>query len=610
MPRFLSLAIRLPLRLLKGLRETLANLLMLGLLVLLAATVLDKEPHATLPESAWLEVALGDTLVEQRSLSDPLAALLPAGEMPQESVLQELVTAIQRAGNDPRIRGMTLHTDRLQGSDLAKLDTLARAIEGFRRNGKPVFAVGDTYSQAQYYLASTADTVYLNPMGSVQLVGFAVYQSYLKDLLDRLSVNIHIFRAGQFKSFVEPFVRNDMSPEARENLETWLGQQWAYFTGRVETRRKLAPGSLDRYTNQQDLLLAAEQDNPAQLAQHFGLVDELATRDAADAAIQAHQDELGAEPVDAETYFQMTESHRDAAQLLEPVAHIAVIHAVGPIMDGEQPPGYAGAENLIEQIQRARDDEQVAAVVLRIDSPGGSAMASELIRNALETLQADGKPLVASMGGVAASGGYWIAANAREIWAAPTTITGSIGVFGVVPTLEHSLGQLGIHSDGASTTALGDALQLDRPMSPLAERVLQQGVDFTYQAFLARVAAGRGSTPAEIDRVAQGRVWTGADAHRLHLVDHLGDLEDAIGAAARLASLSRYEVDYLEPALTPFERLLQDIAAPHSHVPAPLGRLLGSVLAIPAWQSLLQLQVLNDPQHLYARCWECGMRIR
>jgi protease-4 len=257
---------------------------------------------------------------------------------------------------------------------------------------------------------------------------------------------------------------------------------------------------------------------------------------------------------------------------------------------------------LIDLIRSAREDENVAAIVLRIDSPGGSAFASELIREELAAAQADGKPVVASMGGVAASGGYWIASSANEIWASPTTITGSIGVFGVIPTLENTLGKYGIHSDGYSTTALADAMQLDRPMNPLAARVLQQGVEFTYQEFLRLVAAGRKRSPETIDRIAQGRVWTGAHAKTLGLVDHLGELDAAIAAAASLAKVEKYEPDYYEPELGTWETLLKDFGT-ESMLPRSTAKILHAISQLPAMQSLASLQLLNDPNHVYVQCW-------
>jgi protease-4 len=295
--------------------------------------------------------------------------------------------------------------------------------------------------------------------------------------------------------------------------------------------------------------------------------------------------------------------------LLDKSAKVAVIQASGEITDGYQPAGTVGAETLIDLIRSARDDEKTKAIVLRIDSPGGSAFAAELIRNELAAAQADGKPVVASMGGVAASGGYWIAASANEIWASPTTITGSIGVFGMVPTLENALGKVGVHSDGYSTTLLSDAAQIDRPMTPLAARVIQQGVEFTYNEFLRLVATGRKRTPDAIDKIAQGRVWTGAHAHQLGLVDHLGELDDAIAAAAGLANIKQYEPEFLEPELSPWESFIQEFSA-QSLLPQSLIKKTQWLSALLQWKALSHLQAFNDPNHLYVFCWECKTTVR
>ena len=609
MKRLLTLLFVLPWRALGWLRGALANLLLLAIIVLVASSLTGNKTAPALAGKAVLYVEPGTAIVEQRSYADPFSSMVaPAGEEPTESVLHEMTSAIRWARHDANITGIVIHADWLAASDLGKLESLAQAIADFRQSGKPVIAVGDNFSQAQYYLASTAERIVLNPHGSVQLTGFGAYQSYMKDLLDQLAVSVHVFRAGQFKSFVEPFTRNDMSPEARENLAQWLDEQWAFYRQAVEARRKLAPGSVDRFVNEQDLLLAAHNNSAASLALRYGLVDQLATRNETEALLDKTFGE-DSDTIDTATYYQHVLGRKQAGNLLAHTPRIAVIHASGPIMDGYQPPGYAGAETLIDQIRSAREDDDVAAIVLRIDSPGGSAFASELIREELAAAQADGMPVVASMGGVAASGGYWIAATADEIWASPVTITGSIGVFGVIPTLENTLGKIGLHSDGYSTTALADALHLDRPMNPLAARVLQQGVDFTYSEFLRLVATGRERSPEAIDRIAQGRVWTGSHAQKIGLVDRVGELEDAISAAAGLAKVEKYEPDFFEPAMSPWEKLVQDFSA-SSLLPGQARQALAALLQLPAIRSLGTLQTLNDPQHVYAQCWECRTTVR
>lgn len=602
----------MPWRLLSWLRGVIANLFMLGLLVFVLLGVFGKGKAPTLPDNAILYVEPGMSIVEQRSYTDPFNNIMQADEeIPAESVLHEMTSAIRWAQHDKNIKGLVIKADWLTGSDLSKLDSITQAITEFRNSGKPVIAVADNYSQSQYYLASVADKIYLNPMGSVQLYGFGAYQTYLKDFLDSLSVNVHVFRAGQFKSFVEPFVRNDMSPEARENLAQWMDEQWAFYRNTIEQRRKLQPGSIDTFINQQDVLLGASNNNAAELAVKYGLVDAIATRADAEKAINelAGNADNEAKTIDTDTYYQHVLTRQEAGKLLDKTARIAVIKASGQIVDGYQPAGNVGAETMIQQIRTAREDDNVVAIVLRIDSPGGSAFASELIRAELAAAQTDGKPVVASMGGVAASGGYWIASSANEIWASATTITGSIGVFGVIPTLENTLGKYGIHNDGYSTTALADAMQLDRPMNPLAARVLQQGVEFTYGEFLRLVADGRKRSPEAIDKIAQGRVWTGSHAKTIGLVDRIGELDGAISAAATLANVEKYEPDYYEPELSTWETLLQDFGA-KSVLPDSVTQMMKTLGQIPALRHLASLPLFNDPNHVYVQCWECRAPIQ
>lgn len=603
----------LPWHALTWLRQILANLLLLVIMLFVTVALLHDENKVVLENDTLLYVQPGRTLVEQRSYDDSFSTLMQSTdeEIPEESVLHEITSAIRWAQHDKKIKGIVIQTDNLEGADLSKLDAITQAINTFKESKKPVIAVGDNFSQGQYYLASVADKIYLNPMGSVQLYGFGAYQSYLKDLLDSLAINVHVFRAGQFKSFVEPFLRNDMSPEARENLAQWINEQWSFYRSTIEQRRKLSTGGVDNFINQQDVLLAQNNNHAAKLALQYGLVDVLATRQEAEKAIHELAGSDEPNTVDSDTYYRVTMERKEPGRLIENTKKIAVIQASGEIVDGYQPSGTVGSETLVSLIRAAREDEKTAAIVLRIDSPGGSAFAAELIRSELAAAQAAGKPVVASMSGVAASGGYWIAASANEIWASATTITGSIGVFGIVPTLENTLSRWGVHSDGYGTHALTDsaAQQIDRPISPLAARVIQQGVDFTYTEFLRLVAQGRKRTPEIIDQVAQGRVWTGKHAHQLGLVDHIGELDDAISAAARLANLKQYEPDFIEPELSPWESFKRELLNA-SLLPKPLVQWAQVLTRLPALQNLNSLQRFNDPNHIYVRCWECKAAVR
>jgi len=592
-------------------RLALSNLLFLALLVMLFLLFSSGGPQP-LPARAALLLNMSGTVVDQKAPVDPLGALLSDNDpVDHEVLLRDVLDAIRFAAQDPAISALVMDLDSLVYVGLSNTLEIASALEQFRGSGKPVVAVGDYFNQDQYLLASHADEVIVHPLGGVALEGFSNYRNYFAEALEKLSVDIHVFRAGEHKSVVEPLERNDMSPAEKEISARWLGDLWQRYTGLVETQRELAPGTIDDYINRFPEHLRNSGGDAAQTALQAGLVDRLLSRSEAN----EHLIELvGAQNEDG--LYEAVVFERYAARK-RPLAfgdsgrdRVAVITAQGNIVPGSQPPGTIGGDSLAQLIRSTADESGIGALVLRINSGGGSLFASEVIRRQLRYAHGRGLPLVVSMGPIAASGGYYIAAEADEIWATPATITGSIGVFAAFPTFDALLDRLGVHTDGVGTTELAGALRLDRPLSPELAAALDTGVEFAYRSFLQVVATGRQMTPEEVGPLAEGRIWAAADAQSVGLVDQLGGLEDAIAAAAARAGLEDYEVDYVEPPLSVRERLLKELA----NRSALSGLLSGSSGAVPALESLLQpvrqataeWQLLRDPRHLYLRCLGCA----
>ncbi|MCX2979260.1 signal peptide peptidase SppA [Halieaceae bacterium IMCC14734] len=595
--------------LLTRLRQILANLIFLLLLVVIVMAFRDSAPEA-LPETAALVVNPVGSIVEERAYTDPFT-LLFAEPLPaeQEVLLRDVVDAIVYAKEDPAITALVLELDQLLSVGISKSSEILTAIEYFRSSGKPVIARGDYYSQGQYLLASQADTVLLHPFGGIDLQGFSNYQMYFKDLLEKMSLSMHVFRAGDYKSFVEPFTRNDMSAHEKELSRRWLERLWETYTKTVEERRGLEPGALQNGIDNYASALAGAGGDPAQLALAQGLVDELVNWDESDSIIAEH---VGAR--NDEGYYQGVGFGRYLAQkrpIIPPGFSgdsVGVITASGAIQNGEQPAGSIGGESLSALIDQALKKDSVKAIVLRVDSGGGSVFASEVIRQKLLEVEASDKPLVVSMGSVAASGGYWIAMPADEVWATATTITGSIGVFAAFPTAEKLFNRLGVYVDGVGTTELAGAFRIDRPLNPQLAQGVQANVDNLYSRFINLVADGRSMSLEDVDAVAGGRVWSGYDALELGLVDELGGLDDAIVSAARLAQMADYEILQIATPLTPQETFLRQL---REQVRVwGFGDTAGwqqglARIAAPLRDGLSRLAEFNDPAALYVRCDLC-----
>ncbi len=526
---------------LDGLRKVLHLLLLLFLFGALLAASQTSLP--IIPHRAALVLAPQGFLVEEES-GDPLDRALSEafGENRTETRLRDLVDIVDQARDDDRIQALVLELEGLDGAGLPMLQDLARSIRWFRDAGKKVYAWGQGYSQRQYYLAAQADEVYLDPMGYLIIDGYSYYRSYFRGTIDKLAVDINVFKVGSHKSSPEEFTRSDMSPEDREDARVWIGALWEAYKTDVAAARELEPQLIQAYADEAAAGIRATGGDAAQYALARGLVDGLKTRAEFErlvAEVAGEDEDTGYSAVDWQSYLPVVRSQHALARSAD--RNVGVIVAAGEILDGEQAPGFVGGDTLASMLRDARLDDEIGAVVLRIDSPGGSMMASEVIRREVAALSEAGKPVVASMGAVAASGGYYIAMDADRILAAPTTITGSIGVFAIVPTFQRTLGKIGITSDGFGTTRLAGQAELDRELGPDVREILQASVEHAYATFVGHVARARDRRPEEIESLAQGRVWTGADARAAGIVDELGDLDEAIAEAAGLAGL---EEDY------------------------------------------------------------------
>ena len=597
-------------RLLNFTRLMLVNLLFLLVVLVIVFSVSQSETPSTPIEGA-LTLNLSGVLVEQRTQTDPTVQLLrqmdKGDEQPSEIVLSDLLWAIKSAGNDDRIKALVIKPQGLQGASLSKLQEVTAAIDAFKESGKPVIAMADYYSQGAYLLAAHADHVLLNQSGAVLIEGLGVYQTYFKSALEKLNITPHVFKVGTYKSFVEPYTRDEMSPESKEANQRWLDQLWQSYVADVAEQREIEPDAVAPNKDHFLELLRKAGGNAASYALDNGLVDQLATRDEMTQAVikeVGEADDHGWKGVGLKEYLaaipeQYPQSGKD---------EVGLITASGAIMDGVQPAGTIGGDSLADLLAEARRDDQVKAVVLRVDSPGGSAFAAEQIRAELLALKQAGKPVVISMGSYAASGGYWISADADKIFASPTTLTGSIGVFGMFATIDKALSQYGVHTDGVGTTDFV-GVGLTRALPDHVGEAIQLSVEDTYQRFVGLVGKGRGLSPEEAEKAAEGRVWTGQDAKALGLVDEFGNLDDALKAAADLANLKSWQVTPIAPEESARDKFLRElfdssarILAPHlqSWLPAGFGKAL-----LEMNRGLDPLTRFNDPQGTYAFCPVC-----
>ena len=508
-----------------------------------------------LQEKTTLVLDLQGPLVEEAPGGVREAVLANvSGDVKKTVQLRDVLAVLDTAAKDKNVGAMVLLLDDLEGGGLASLREVAAGIERFRASGKKVTAWGSSYNQRQYLLASKADEVFVHPMGGVLLEGFGRYRNYYRDALDKVGVTVNLLKVGTYKSFAEPFIANGPSEAAAEADRYLNNGLWTTYTTDVEKARKLPAGAIMAAIDNLPQLLEATGGDIAKASLNAKLVDGLKTRD----EIRQMMMTRGAKDADGNNFRQV--GYSDYLARLHPALvgdAVGVVIASGEIGDGVAPAGAIGGLSTSRLIRQAREDKAIKAVVLRIDSPGGSAFGSELIRRELELTRAAGKPVVVSMGNVAASGGYWISTSSDEVIADAATITGSIGVFAILPTAEKVIDKLGIHTAGAPTTWLADAGNPLRPLDPRFAQVIQGSINHVYGDFISIAAKARKTTPEKINEVAQGRVWTGLQAKDRNLVDRIGSYRDALASAAKRANLGAdYRVAYVERETSTVDRVI------------------------------------------------------
>ncbi|EGQ7757232.1 signal peptide peptidase SppA [Vibrio vulnificus] len=570
----------------------------------------DTQPQVEQPSALVLN--LSGPIVEQSLYINPMdsfAGSLFGEEIPKENVLFDVVDTIRYAKDDEKITGLVLSLRDMPETNLTKLRYIAKALNEFKASGKPIYAVGAFYNQSQYYLASYADKIYLAPDGGVMLKGYSAFNLYYKTLLEKLDVTTHVFRVGTYKSAIEPFVRDDMSPAAKESATRWLTQLWGAFVDDVANNRQIDPKTLNPSMEEFLSQLKSVNGDLATLSIKLGLVDELATRQQLRAQLAEKFGASGDDSYKAISYYDYRATMRDNFDVN--ADDIAIVVTSGTIMDGQQPRGTVGGDTVAGLLRQARNDDKVKAVVLRVDSPGGSAFASEVIRNEVQALKDAGKPIVVSMSSLAASGGYWISMSADKIIAQPTTLTGSIGIFSVITTFEKGFNKLGIYTDGVGTSPFsGEGISTG--LSKGASQAFQMGIEHGYQRFISLVGNNRDLSLDAVDKVAQGRVWTGYDALQHGLVDQIGDFDDAVAEAAKMAQLENYNLYWVEEPLSPTEQFIQEFM---KQVKISMGVDIQSILP-PSLQPVAQqmeqhaslLQNFNDPKGYYAFCLNCEVQ--
>ncbi len=602
-------------------RNFVLNFVFLLLFIGFIAVILKEDKSVQVPDQAALVLDLKGDLVEELQWVDPLEKAINqstgSNDDRPEVLVRDLVKVIEEATRDNRIKVIVLSLSNLGSGSMDKLERVGAALEKFKAADKKIYATGAYYSQNQYFLASYADSINLNPMGAVIIEGFGSYPMYYKAALEKLKISTHVFKVGTYKSAVEPFTRNDMSPEAKEANSAWLQELWSAYKQQVAERRGFGVDNFDETFARLLERINAANGDMTQYSLDAKLVDTIKTRDEFRADIIA----LVGEDKEHHSFNQI--NYDDYQSLVVPpiavdnplTDKVGLVVARGTIIDGNAKAGTIGGESTARLLRNARFDDKVKAVVLRIDSGGGSAFASEQIAEEIRLLKAAGKPVIASMGAVAASGGYWIAAPTDQIYAAPTTITGSIGIFALFHTAENAMSTLGLNVDGVGTTELAGfsaGVPLFKGLPATAEQLLQRTIEQGYDEFITHVATSRNLDKARVNEIGQGRVWTGQKALEFGLVDKLGTLDDAIAAAAEKASLKHFDVKVIEQEMSEQEKLMAQLFG----TAQTLGLLPESQLSVSPLKKLLtqldrELKVLeqfNDPNGIYSVCFSCQLQ--
>ncbi len=592
-----------------GIRKIILNLIFFGFIAIIIVA-LSADDEIVVEDQSALVLNLAGSIVDQKRHVDPIEAVFkqsksndPEGEV----LLSDIIYVINSATQDPRIQVIVLQVGNLRAGGISKMTAIGDALNEFKAAGKSVVAFGNSYEQNQYFIASYADSIYLNNKGAVSLEGLSSYRLFYKSALEKLNVSTHVFRVGTFKSAVEPFIRDDMSAPAKEASSALLTDIWQNYESTVAANRNIDQN--DIVLNPQRFLTELDKvsGDSAQLALKMKWVDELVS----DEAFRLAMVEKVGQDNEGDSFKQISFSDYHAA--VQPIPSliekdsVGIIVAKGNILNGKQQAGQIGGESTSALLKKARFDDKVKAVVLRVDSPGGSAFASEKIRQEVIALKEAGKPVVVSMGSLAASGGYWISASADYIYATPTTLTGSIGIFGMFATFENVLSNWGINSDGVSTSEWA-GITATRALDPNVSAVIQRHVEHGYHEFISLVAKERDMTLEQVDRIAQGRVWSGTRAVELGLVDELGDIDSAVAKAATLAEIEKFDTKVIQQELTTEEIFVQKMLAsasaylPQASTQSPILEQLFS-----QWISVVEeFSMFEDPNGMYLYCENCN----
>ncbi|MWP61497.1 signal peptide peptidase SppA [Gilliamella sp. Pas-s25] len=590
-------------------REIFLNLIFLIIIILIFSTIAlikEAKKQEIVPQYGSLVLDIEGVIVDTTLYSDEIYALQnkiygKKVNTSRENSLFELTQKIAQATTDPKITSIVLKLDHFVGADMSSLQYIGKYLTKFSEANKPIYAYGSNFNQSQYYLASYANKIYLTPLGAVNVYGLAANNLYYKTLLDNLKINTHVFRVGTYKSAIEPFIRDDMSEEAKSNTTRWLTLMWNNYLNDISSQRKKADTQLVPTPDTMLANLKATNGNMAQYAISNGLVDVIASNYQFESEL-THQHQISIYDYQLKSKDKNLDSDNENNKPL-----IAVVFVNGTITDGENSSNIAGSQDIVEQLRKIRENlnkHNIQAIVLRVNSPGGSVDASEAIRSELEALRDYQIPIVISMGGMAASGGYWISTASDYIVASPNTITGSIGIFGIIPTFEKSLSHIGVYSDGVTTSPLaGNTATKDLPLE--MNQLIQMNIDNGYQTFISLVAKARNMTTEQVDKIGQGQVWLGSEASKIGLVDKLGDFDDAIETAATLANLTDYEIDWQKPQANWFNAFYSDMVA---MLPKSTAEIFFEQLpeAKELQQHVSLWNKFNDPQNRYIYCLNCA----
>lgn len=597
-------------------RKLFFNLIFIVLFIGLLSILMKDNNRVIVPEDSALVLKLSGNIVIEKRGVDPFEEFMQEAfeddSQDSEVLLQDVLFTIENAQQDNRIKVLVLDLHQLTGAGLDKLEQISQALENFKQSGKPVYAIGDFYSQTQYYLASHADHIYLNPMGYMLFEGYGRFPTYYKSALEKIKAQTHVFKVGTYKSAIEPYIRDDMSDAAKEANQAWLNAMWTQYKNNVAKARGLSALNFDEKV--EDFMVKFEQAGGdfAQYALQNGWVDALKTRDQVRQElidiVGKNESGMSFKQISFRNYLKII--NPALPQMANNMDKVGIVVAKGSILNGIQKPGEIGGDSTAELLIKARLDESIKSVVLYVDSPGGSAFASEIIRQEVENLKAAGKPVVAVMSTYAASGGYWISASADQIWAAPSTVTGSIGIFGMFLTFENTLDYLGIHTDGVGTTDFA-GFGISKTLDPRMGQILQRGIEHGYDQFISLVAEKRDMSKQQVDSIAQGRVWIGETARDLGLVDEIGYLQDGVKAAAQLANLERYDTQYVQRSLSSRELFWKEL---FGQATVLMDGAFKTKTQSPFINLIKELTVdidtaakFNDPMGVYSFCLECNL---